>query len=197
MTDAATEEDKAWATIPCPFGTEWLTAFAKDVELVLRINPYYEFRRWKWIDQDRVSFAVRNHSNERDLEATLTVHRPAPGLLRIEYDNGLKAATEIKVESTSQGSQLALTDYYGGDNREQRLAEVDRSLKAWGEALHLYFLRMKRWGWLAPWRWYMRRVWAQMKPSSRRIVWMMYLITVAELFFFLFVGLIWWVEYGR
>ena len=36
-----------------------------------------------------------------------------------------------------------------------------------------------------------------MKPASRRIVWLLYLISVAEFFFFLFVLLIWWIEYGR
>jgi hypothetical protein len=41
----------------------------------------------------------------------------------------------------------------------------------------------------------MRRVWVPMKPSARRIVWLLYLITVVEFFFFVFVALIWWLEH--
>jgi hypothetical protein len=41
----------------------------------------------------------------------------------------------------------------------------------------------------------MRLVWVPMKPSARRIVWLLYLITLAEFFFFLFVALIWWLEH--
>ncbi len=44
------------------------------------------------------------------------------------------------------------------------------------------------------WRWYIRRVWVPMKPSARRIVWLLYLITVVEFFFFLFVLLIYLIE---
>ncbi|HLD14446.1 MAG TPA: hypothetical protein VJB18_07005, partial [Burkholderiales bacterium] len=78
--------------------------------------------------------------------------------------------------------------------RAQRVAEVDKSLSAWGEALRTYFLRLQRWSWLPGWRWYLRRVWVPMKPSARRIVWLLYLITVVEFFFFLFVLLIYLIE---
>jgi hypothetical protein len=36
-----------------------------------------------------------------------------------------------------------------------------------------------------------------MKPSARRIVWLLYLITVAEFFFFLFVMLIYLIEQNK
>ena len=68
---------------------------------------------------------------------------------------------------------------------------------AWADALRLYFLRRRRWSWLPGWRWYIRRVWMPMKPSARRIVWFIYLITVAEFFFFLFVLLIFLIERGN
>ena len=74
---------------------------------------------------------------------------------------------------------------------------MDKSLTAWAEALRLYFLRLRRWSWLPGWRWYIRRVWMPMKPSARRIVWFIYLITVAEFFFFLFVLLIFLIERGN
>lgn len=70
---------------------------------------------------------------------------------------------------------------------------MDKSLQAWGVALRAYFLRLKRWSWLPGWRWYMRRVWVPMKPSSRRIAWLLCLITAVE-FFFLFVLLIYLIE---
>ena len=63
--------------------------------------------------------------------------------------------------------------------------------------MRVYFKRMKRWSWLPGWRWYIHRVWVPMKPSARRIVWLLYLITVAEFFFFLFVLLIFVLEQDR
>ena len=66
---------------------------------------------------------------------------------------------------------------------------------AWGQAIFDYLRRHQRWAWIAPWRWYMRRVWVPMKPSARRIVWLLILITMVEFLFFVFVALIWWLEH--
>ena len=68
------------------------------------------------------------------------------------------------------------------DERRARAGEIDLSLNAWGRALHSYFGAWARWRWLGPWRWYMRRVWQPMKPSARRIVWMIWVISAFELF---------------
>ena len=54
------------------------------------------------------------------------------------------------------------------------------SLNAWGRALHDYLAAWARWRRLAPWRWYMGRVWQPMTPSARRIVWMIWVISAFE-----------------
>ena len=62
-----------------------------------------------------------------------------------------------------------------------RVAETDRSLLAWGGDLYRYFRDWRRWSWLMPWRWYMRRVWRGMKPTARRIAYMLWMVTVFEI----------------
>ena len=57
-----------------------------------------------------------------------------------------------------------------------------------------YCLRLKRYSRLPGWRWYIRRVWIPMKPSGRRIVWLLALISLVEFAFFCFVLLIWVIE---
>jgi hypothetical protein len=110
----------------------------------------------------------------------------------------VKSSTRFEIHATESGSSLTITDDYNrlsDEERAQRLDEVDKSLPAWCHGIFEYLRRHKRWGWIAPWRWYMRLVWVPMKPSARRIVWLLYLITLAEFFFFVFVALIWWLEH--
>ena len=80
--------------------------------------------------------------------------------------------------------------------RAERLHEVDKSLTAWGWALHAYLRREQRWGRYAPWRWYMRRLWLPMSPRSRRIASLLVLLTAAELVLVLLVGTIYWIEFA-
>jgi hypothetical protein len=176
-----------------------LMGFCGDPEMLFRLNPYYYFQSWEKLGPNRYRAEFENQSNNQKLSIELErADDPAPGFT-VYYQGSLKRRTLFIPEPASQGSRLTVIDDYADvprEEREQRVAEVDKSLLAWGEALRVYFLRQKRWSWIPGWRWYMRRVWAPMKPSSRRIVWLLYLITVAEFFFFLFVLLIWWVEYG-
>ena len=72
---------------------------------------------------------------------------------------------------------------------EQAEREAGRSLHAWGVALNEYFKRH------APWRWYMRHVWTLMKPSARRITYIILLITLAELALFALAMAVWWAEH--
>jgi hypothetical protein len=61
-----------------------------------------------------------------------------------------------------------------------RAGEVDLSLNAWGRRLHDYLKQWARWHRVAPWRWYIRRVWQPMKPSARRIVWRIWMVSAFE-----------------
>jgi hypothetical protein len=192
--------DAAWASLPVPFPPGELAELCRDIEAMFRLNPYYYFDVWRQTGTDTFHIEFENQSNKTRQTLDLNV-TPASGHgVTIAYDQGIKKRTVFSIEPALIGSRLTITDDYERlpeAEREQRSAEVDKSLTAWAEALRLYFLRMKRWSWLPGWRWYIRRVWMPMKPSARRIVWFIYLITVAEFFFFLFVLLIWLIEQGN
>lgn len=95
-------------------------------------------------------------------------------------------------------ADLVITDEYdelSAPEYAERQGEVDRSLVPWGHALFRYLRAWSRWSWLPPWRWYMRRVWQPMKPSARRIVRMLWLLTLLKLVGFLLVLSIWVIEH--
>lgn len=197
QTPPVDSADAAWASLPVPFAPGELAELCRDVEALFRVNPYYYFDVWRQTGPGRFHAEFENQSNKTrqtlDLEVT-----PGPGAgLTVAYDQGIKKRTVFTIAPAPGGSRLTVTDDYErlpAAEREQRRAEVDKSLAAWAESLRRYFLRLKRWSWLPGWRWYIRRVWIPMKPSTRRIVWFIYLITVVEFFFFLFVLLIYLIE---
>jgi len=191
-------EDKAWATIQTSLSPAELRAFCRDLERLYRINPYIEFRIWKATAPGQIHTEFRNLSNQQDYNLDLMLVPESDNSFSVRYAHGVKAATRFEILATGSGSSLTITDDYGrlsAEERTQRLDEVDKSLPAWCQAISDYLRRHKRWGWIAPWRWYMRRVWVPMKPSARRIVWLLLLITLVEFLFFVFVALIWWLEH--
>ena len=191
-------EDKAWVVISTPMSQQELQQFCCDLERLYRINPYLEFTQWTMQAPDRIHTEFHNLSNLHDYRLDLTLIRESDNVFVVRYAEGIKAATRFEIKASAQGSTLTITDDYNqlpADERVLRADEVDRSLPAWGQALFDYLRRHRRYGWIAPWRWYMRKVWVPMKPSARRIVWMLYVITAVELFAVLFVVLIWWLEH--
>ncbi|MBI3045499.1 MAG: hypothetical protein HYY78_22035 [Betaproteobacteria bacterium] len=186
--------DAAWVTIEVPLERAALAAFCRDVERLYRINPYLEFRRWRETAPGAFTVSMRNLSNQRDFELQLTLERASERDFSVRYDQGLKRSTRFEIDATDGGSRLRITDDYSGA-LETDTAEVDRSLHAWGVALREYLLRDRRWGWCAPWRWYMRRVWVPMKPSARRITFIILLVTLAEVVLFALVMAIYWAEH--
>ncbi len=189
--------DAAWVTIPLPQNVEELARHCRDVEVLFRVNPYLYFSAWRQTGPSSYHAEFENQSNQQKISVDLkVVPGPGPGFT-VNYASGLKRRTIFAIEPAADGSRLTITDDYEGlsaEERAARAAEADKSLHAWGVALRAYFLRQKRWLWLPGWRWYIRRVWVPMKPSARRIVWLLYLITVVEFFFFLFVLLIYLIE---
>lgn len=192
--------DCAWVTIPAPLPASVLSALCRDIEAIYRVNPYLYFSEWRETSAGRYRARFRNDSNQQDVTLDMRV-TPGPGLgITIEYDQGIKRRTVFAIEPLAEGSRLTITDDYerlSGAERERRTGEIDKSLRAWGEALRVYFLRQRRYGWLPGWRWYIRRLWIPMKPSARRIVWLLYLIAVVEFGFFLFVLAIYLLEQNR
>lgn len=190
----AHHDDAAWVMIEVPLERAALAAFCRDVERLYRINPYLEFRRWRETAPGAFTVSMRNLSNQRDFELQLTLERASERDFSVRYDRGVKRSTRFEIEATDGGSRLRITDDYSGA-LETDTAEVDRSLHAWGVALREYLLRDRRWGWCAPWRWYMRRVWVPMKPSARRITFIILLVTLAEVVLFALVMAIYWAEH--
>lgn len=191
-------EDKAWATIQTTLHPAKLREFCRDLERLYRINPYIEFRSWQETAPGQIHTEFRNLSNKQDYSLDLTLVPESDSAFSVRYAQGIKAATRFDIQATTLGSSLTITDDYSrltAEERVQRLDEVDKSLPAWCQGIFNYLRRQQRWGWIAPWRWYMRRAWVPMKPSARRIVWLLYLITVVEFLFFVFVALIWWLEH--
>lgn len=193
--------DVVWVAVPARQTPAELAELCRDIEALLRINPYYTFANWKQTGSANFHAEFENHSNQQQVTVDLDVSPgKGPGDQIVSYRQGLKKRTFFSIEAHEQGSRLVIVDDYESRpeaEREARLAEVDKSLPAWGEALRLYFLRLRRWSWVPGWRWYMRRVWMPMKPSSRRIAWMLYLITLVEFLFFLFVLLIYLIEQNK
>jgi hypothetical protein len=183
-------EDAAWVRVPTRLSPAEVAPLLRDAEVILRLNPYYHFRELRETGTNSFHAAFENQSNDQQLEVDVSVESgPADGMT-LRYHSGIKRRTIVSIEPFERGSYVVLTDDYAGlseTERKEREAEVDKSLVAWGEAVRVYLLRIRRYSWIPGWRWYIRRVWIGMKPNQRRIVWLLYLITIVEFFFFLFV----------
>lgn len=175
--------DAAWVIIETPLSATDLSAFLADIERLFRINPLLEFDTFERLGPNQYRLKARNLSNDHVIDVAFAVHERPDGL-RIDYAGGLKSHTRITIDAAPNGSRLVVSDHYESvpeQDRHQRLAEVDLSLNAWGRALHDYLRRWARWRWLPPWRWYMTRVWQPMRPSARRIVFMIWIIPLFEI----------------
>ena len=197
-TEAATAQDASWVTIETPLGLAELRRFCADVECLYRINPYLEIQAWRQPAGDEMRVSWRNLSNQQS--ATLELRREAESAdaFSIVYSEGIKRRTRFGMEPAPGGSRLVVTDIYASlpeGERLRRMAEVDKSLTAWGWALHAHLRRQHRWGSIPLWRWGMQRLWLPMRPSARRITMLIVLVTLAEFAFFLLVALIWWIEH--
>lgn len=196
----ASSEDAAWASFKTPFSEKQLLEFCQDVERLFRINPYLEFSQWEQKGSNQYHFAGKNISTEPTvLEFTLdlTVESLEDGI-RVNYAQGLKSSTTFKVEPSAEGSQLTITEDYGSipeQERQERLNEVDRSLIKWANDIQMYIMQWQRWSKFPLWRWYMRRVWQPLKPTARRIVYMILWISVVEIALIALGGAIYWAEY--
>lgn len=188
--------DAAWVVVDTPLVPQALTEFCRDLERLYRINPYLEFHSWRAANGDAVA-AFRNLSNGCEFTLRLTLDRLSEREFIVRYDRGLKRRTRFQIEPAPRGARLVITDEYGGAVPGTDTAEVDRSLHAWGVALHDYLGREARWGRYGIWRWYMRRVWVPMKPVARRITFIILLVTLAEIALFALVMAIYWAEQLR
>lgn len=172
-------EDAAWVRIATPFSNSELHEFCRDLERVFRINPLLEFIEWRQIDTNNYHLHLKNLSNNQQIKTIISVEEIADGF-KINYQSGIKTSTILKIEAEA----LTIIDDYSGTSeteRQQNLAQVDKSLIPWGNAIYKYLQNWQRWKWFPLYRWYMRRVWQTMKPSGRRIAYMLIVISCFEL----------------
>ncbi len=193
-------EDAAWASLNTPLSVDGLREFCEDIERLFRINPMLEFSKWQSLGHDHYLVAGRNISQDPafDFEYELRTSKTVDGI-EVSYSAGLKTSTLFRIEPAPQGSRLTIVDRYDGiaeHERKERLAEVDRSLVVWASYLQKFLLMWRRWSGHAWWRWYMRRVWQPMKPSARRITYMLLWISVVEITLIVLGAALYLVEYA-
>lgn len=179
-------EDSAWVSVASNLPPDALLALLQDPQRLMRVNPLWVFESWDRHGPDQVCFRIDNQSNGQVWETAAQVVRLPDGL-RLDYTEGVKASTLFRVEPTDAGSMLWVVDDYSRlpeAERQARVAEVDRSLPQWGQALYRHLRAWSRWAGFAPWRWYVERHWLRMKPLSRRIVRLLFWVSVAELALF-------------
>jgi hypothetical protein len=173
--------------VDTPLAPADLLALLDDPERPLRVNSLWVFEAWERLAAERFRLRIRNRSNGKTWATAGTIEPLSDGL-RLRYDEGIKADTRFLVEPLGQGSRLWVIEDYGRlplAERKARVDEVDRSLNTWGHDLHRYLRAWARWSGLAPWRWYMERVWRPMKPLGRRVTRLLFWATVAEILVFL------------
>jgi hypothetical protein len=193
-------EDAAWVSIDTPFNAIELRDFLGDVERLYRINSMLVFENWEKINDREYRLKLKNLSNGKLLETALNVDSTDDGI-SVSYQQGLRSTSTFRVESKDDGkARLVVTDDYSGtpmSEREKRLDEVDKSLVNWGNDLYRYLRQWKRWSWVPGWQWYMRKVWQPMKPMGRRIAYILFVISAAEMILFLLVFTVFRLELSK
>ena len=191
--------DASWVSIDTPLSLTALRDFCADIERLFRINPYFEFQTWRRTGADSYHATYRNLSNRQTVALDMGIERESDDAFSLVYRDGIKARTRFRIEPSAAGSRITITDDYSRlpeTERARRIDEVDKSLNAWGWALHEYLRHEQRWGGCAPWRWYMRRLWLPMTPRARRITYMLLLLTAAEAVLILLGAMIYWIEFA-
>lgn len=191
------QEDRARAETHIPIEADALFEFVSDIERLLRLNPLLEIETWQRMP-DGMRFAAQNETTGRRIETAVRVEKtPATRSIVLRYADGLKRATTLAVErGDGGGCVLVVTEHYPviADTQDPRVAEVDRSLIPWVNAIRSHLLDRRRWGWLPGWRWWAGRFMLGIPPRQRRIVRMIVWVSVLEFVVFLFVAAIFWLE---
>ncbi|KAF0167059.1 MAG: hypothetical protein FD157_221 [Rhodocyclaceae bacterium] len=193
----STREDCARAETQVPIDADAMFEFVSDIERLLRLNPHLDIEAWQRIP-DGMRLVAQNETTGRRIETGVRIETtPATRNIVLSYSDGLKRATTLAVEGgNGQGCRLVVTEHYPfiEDTQDPRVAEVDRSLIPWVNAIRRHLLDRKRWGWLPGWRGWHEGFMAGMAPRQRRIVRMIIWISVLEFVVFLFVAAIFWLE---
>jgi hypothetical protein len=186
-------EDSAWVSVASDLPPDGLLELLRDPQRLMRVNPLWVFEAWESLGPHFCRFRIFNQSNGQVWETQAKVARLPDGL-RLDFEDGIKASTLLRVEPAGTGSLLWIIDDYGRlpeTERQARIGEVDRSLPQWGRGLYSHLRAWSRWSHFPPWRWYVERYWLRMRPLARRIIRLLFWVTLAELVLFaLLVGIL-------
>jgi len=188
--------DFARIEIDSPFDENWLAEFISNPQRILRINSLFEFSKFEKVSENTWHMMGTNLLSKQDFDVTFKVKKKSSSTL-FHYEGWLKTTTKISIKKDKSGYKLIIIDDYSGINaeeREQRISEVDNTIVHFGNDIHRYLRRWKRWSWVPGWKSYMLKFWQGMKPSARRISFMLFVITAVEFVIFLFVFIIFWLE---
>lgn len=191
------QEDLARAETQVPIDADAMFEFVSDIERLLRLNPHLDIEAWQRIPGG-MRLAAQNETTGRRIETAVRVETtPATRSIILGYADGLKRATTLAVEiGDGHGCRLVVTEHYPiiEDAQDPRVAEVDRSLIPWVNAIRRHLLDRKRWGWLPGYDWWAARFMLGMPPRQRRIVRMIIWVSLLEFIAFVFVAAIFWLD---
>jgi hypothetical protein len=195
-TDTA-KEDRARVETTVPIAADALFEFISDIERLFRLNPHLEIETWQHMPDD-MRFAALNETTGGRIETVVHVETDRDKrTIVLSYADGLKQATTLRVEDgDGHGCRLVVTEHYPviEDAQDPRVAQVDRSLIPWINAIRRHLLGRQRWGWLPGWRWWNEHFLPGMPPRQRRIVRMILWISVLEFVMFLLIAAVFWAE---
>ena len=194
----AGQSDFARVEISSPFDRHWMEEFLASPERALRINSQIEFASLEKTGENDWHMAGQDLMSGRAFDVRFRQEKTNGGMRLVYDETSLKSFTEFAIKPRDDGTvSLVVTDDYsatGLRERTERADEVDKTIVQWGKDLHHYFYQFKRWSWLPGWKFYMRRVWQNMKPSARRISFLIMAVTAGEFILFIFVFTIFWLE---
>ncbi len=189
MAASADSENAAWVNIELPLAPQQALGYARNIERLLRLNPHLEVSRIERTADGRYRLEGLNEMNGLAVSCGLTLQDDGTGGFRLDYDSGLKLATEVTAAPHPAGALLTIRETYRQPENDADLAQVDRSLTPWGMSIRRHLLGLARWRWLPGYRWWRERVWLNMKPRERRVSRLIVWATLIE--FVLFVAAIW------
>jgi len=201
---APESEPVIWATVEIPAPPGEVRRYAGELTAVVRLHPYLNIRAWEGppgpvTEGMRYRLHAFNEWTGIERDLVLEVEQADDSGYRIGYSEGLKHALELRVAPHGSGAALTLREHYqepDDTSRDALTREIDRSITPWAIALRRDFLRMRRWGRNAAFRW-LRHRWLGMRPRERRVSRLIVWVTVLEFIVFLFVFAIYWNEATR
>lgn len=196
MAEPATD-NAAWVSIELPLAPQQALDCVRNVERFLRLNPHLDIARFEREADGRYRLEGLNEMNGLAVSCGLTLQDDGANGFRLDYDSGLKLATQVTAAAHAAGTLLTIRESYRQPESEADLSQVDRSLTPWGMAIRRHILGLSRWGRIPLYRWWRERIWPGMRPRERRIARLIAWVTALEFVVFLFVLAILVIEAGR